>query len=222
MSESIPNDKIRVERVSIVDRVVERLRALMLSGDLSPGMPLREASLTSFLGVSRSTLREAERRLVAEGVLRHKAHFGVTVAAPTVCDVREVFEVRRLIECAAVPRVDGQTSAEFHSLAAQLLTAYEARDWSLVVDLDLKFHRSLVGATRNSRLMAFFSNMLAELRLALFLVPPQQSRRISLEDHLELCELLGEGKRRASTALLRRHLDESELEVVEALSAVVS
>src|SRR5260370_539820 len=95
-------------RSSTVDRVAERLRDLLLSGDFAPGTSLQEIPLANALGVSRNTLREAARTLVAEGLLSRTPHKGIVVPGLTPDDVKELFEIRELLELAALERACAQ------------------------------------------------------------------------------------------------------------------
>src|SRR5690242_2408542 len=77
------------------ERVADTLRERIASGDLTPGTALREELTAANLRVSRNTLREGIRLLVAEGLLVQKLHKGATVRALTIEEVQDIYIVRR-------------------------------------------------------------------------------------------------------------------------------
>lgn len=95
-------DRELLGRSSTADRVAEILRTRIAEGYLTPGSKLSEDSIGHALGVSRNTLREAFRLLTHERLLAHELNRGVFVRVLTVQDVIDIYQVRRLIECAAV------------------------------------------------------------------------------------------------------------------------
>lgn len=88
----------KLVRRTTVDLVLEALRQRILSGQLRPGAPLRQEALAEELGVSRIPVREAIRRLEAEGLVSVHAHRGAYVCAISAADVVETFELRLQIE----------------------------------------------------------------------------------------------------------------------------
>ena len=87
-----------MERVSLTDQVVAELREDILGGVLRPGTSLREVALSERFDVARSTIREAVKGLVAEGLLSHEHHRGVVVIEHTVADVEDLLGARMMID----------------------------------------------------------------------------------------------------------------------------
>jgi DNA-binding GntR family transcriptional regulator len=215
--QSEPTQDLTISRTSTPDQVANLLRARILRGGFSPGTPLREAALAASMGVSRNTLREGMRRLVAEGLLKHRVHRGVEVAAPTVDDVREIFEIRREIELSALRKSGEGLVRTLAGLEAELEETLASGDYMRVVELDLRFHKAIVDSLDNSRLSAFFVNTIAQVRLALFLLDSDDESFSWVEDHRRLCELLAEGRRRDAGRLLKAHLDKAEKRLIAGL-----
>src|SRR5208337_15324 len=90
--------------------IVERLRDDILAGRLAPGSRLVECELTARFSVSRGPVREALRRLAAEGLIEHLPHRGALVRRLTLREIRELFEIR----------------VEMEALAARLAAAAES------------------------------------------------------------------------------------------------
>ena len=89
-------------RVTLVDRVVERIRLRIIDGDLLPGQHVHQQEFADMLEVSRTPLREAFRRLEAEGWLRLRAHHGAEVTALSFTEAEEIFSMRTLLETFAI------------------------------------------------------------------------------------------------------------------------
>jgi DNA-binding GntR family transcriptional regulator len=213
-------ESLLVTRTSTPDQVANILRASILRGVFSPGTPLREVALASSMGVSRNTLREGMRQLVAEGLLKHSVHKGIEVAAPTVADVREIFEIRRDIELSALKKENRAELAQaLAELEGELEETLKSRDYESLVELDLRFHKAIVDSRENTRLSAFYANTMAELRLALLVLDHDDESFGWVEDHRRLCELLAEGRQRDAEKLVKAHLDRTEKRLIAGLPA---
>lgn len=210
---STESDDFTIKRTSTPDQVAGALRRRILQGDLAPGTPLREVALATTLGVSRNTVREGIRVLVAEGLLTHNVHRGVAVTAVTADDVRDIYRVRAVLETAAVLGMDLRNDdgfAEMDRTIRELDRAVQADDPVAIVELDFQFHRQLVDRLGSARLSALYSNTLAELRLALFVLDREEGEwRDWLVDHREILDVLRTGRRRNSVKLVEGHLKEA-------------
>ncbi len=87
------------------EEVTSRVRRALLTGELRPGQRIKEVHLAEALGVSRPTLRESLQQLIHEGALVQVPYKGVHVAQPTPEELRDVSEVRMLLETMAALRL---------------------------------------------------------------------------------------------------------------------
>ena len=210
-------------RSSTVDRVAERLRDLLLSGDLAPGTSLQEIPLANALGVSRNTLREAVRTLVAEGLLSRAPHKGIVVPSLTPDDVEELFEIRELLELAALQRACAQPSKVIPSLQGKvegLRRAIAARKERDVIEMDLGFHQALLSVFDSPRLQHFHAVLISELRLALaFLDRKTRAGSLAqiLTQHQQILHAVKLGDVKKSTRLLMKHLHDSKALLLQLL-----
>src|SRR5882672_3478986 len=90
-----------IESTGAANRVADALREQIAAGRLAPGSRLSEDAFRRTYGVSRSTLREAFRLLIGERLLVHQLSRGVFVRQLGPGDVSDLYEVRRIVECAA-------------------------------------------------------------------------------------------------------------------------
>jgi GntR family transcriptional regulator, transcriptional repressor for pyruvate dehydrogenase complex len=168
---------MRTERVSVTSEAIEKVKGMILSGELLPGAKLpRESELAERLGVSRSSLREAVRALSALNVIEVRQGDGtyVTSLTPDVLldvigfgidlvsdpSLLEVVEVRRYLETAATAAAAvGITDDELASLRECMERMAGAESVEELVRLDEEFHRIVAGATRNSFLVSLMDNL---------------------------------------------------------------
>ena len=210
----------RVARLGITEQVVDVLREDILAGILPPGSSLREAALTERLGVSRSSVREAIRALVAEGLVRSVLHRGAVVAEPSADDLRDVFTARAAVEdavAAALARRAPEAGALAAARAAleDLEAAVAANDLAASAEADQSFHRALVEAAGVPRLAAFYRQLQGELRLLQHLADREAPEPDKVGAHAALlCAVVerdgdtfaraaAEHRARAETSLLR-------------------
>lgn len=184
-----------IQRQSTTEQAAAALRQVILSGELPPGTPLREAALAAELGVSRNTIREAARLLGAEGLVRYQMNRGILVAEITAADVRDIYAARAAIETAAAQALtahrDPAIYKRLESLVGQIEDAFVRDDAAAVLEADRLFHATLVAAARSSRLSAFHAQLQQEQRLALSLAE-RSSRALgrTADDHRELLDAL--------------------------------
>lgn len=206
-------------RKTTSDQVAEVLRARIMRGELPPGTPLREVVFAESLGVSRNTLREGARILVAEGIMHHNVHRGMFVASPGLQDVREIFEIRRLLELQAVKKSDAALGRLLQEIMERVDAAVAAHDRGRVVDLDWTFHAELVKSLGNTRLAEMFVNALGELRLALFLIDTSDEETYEwVENHREVAQLIAAEDRQSAARLLDQHLKQTERSILAVLA----
>ena len=93
-----------LERATATEVAAGILREMILSAELPGGEPLRQDALAKQLGISRTPLREALNRLSTEGLVRMDPHRGAIVSRPSADELREIYEVRLIIEIEAARR----------------------------------------------------------------------------------------------------------------------
>ncbi|MEP6591375.1 MAG: GntR family transcriptional regulator [Gemmatimonadota bacterium] len=134
-------------RHTLTDAALVALRERILAGEWPAGAPLRQEALAADLGVSRIPLREALRRLEAEGLVTIAPHRGAVVAPLPMAEVAELFELRALIESdlarRAVPRLTPADDAALRATAATFERAVAAGDVPAWGEANRRFHFAL-------------------------------------------------------------------------------
>ena len=135
------------------DYVVGTLRAEILRGTHPRGARLRQEEVASRLGVSTTPVREAFRDLVAEGLIEFDAHRGVVVRGLTLADVRELYEMRIVLEpMLARNALACMTAAHLDAAASVHRALCEERDPDLWASLNVRFHKTLAAPAPDGRL----------------------------------------------------------------------
>lgn len=154
---------------SMQEKAYFHLLRRMLAGELAAGTPLSEASLAKQLGISRTPLREAIRRLAAEGFLRQIPNRGSMVVEFSKRDIGELYELREALEVYAVGKAAEhalrpsdleyieQSVCDVLLLRDELVASEEpgltAEQMQRFVQIDLSFHATLVRAAANRRIL---------------------------------------------------------------------
>lgn len=175
------------EEVSLRVLLVNRLRDLILDGDLEPGQKLIERDLTERFGVSRSLLREALQQLQAEGLITNVLHRGPSVAVISVDEAREIYAVRALLESrAGRDFVENATDADIDALASALDRLREP-------EVSADAHRQLVVKNEfYGALLAGGGNGTIALLLTHLNNRVTMLRRVSLSQPGRLADAIGE------------------------------
>jgi DNA-binding GntR family transcriptional regulator len=214
-------DRDLLGRSSTADRVADVLRTRIAEGHLLPGTRLSEDAIGRALGVSRNTLREAFRLLTHERLLSHELNRGVFVRTLTVQDVVDIYQVRKLIECAAVrslsmPPYDlGQ--AEASVAEGEKAAAEEA--WAELGTANIHFHQAVVSLAGSARLSELMRGVLAELRLVFHAMDnPRGFHEPYLPRNREILSALRSANVIKAELLLTSYLDDAEQQLVERYS----
>ncbi len=216
---------LSVEHESTVERVAAELRRAVFEGEVESGTPLREIALAESLGVSRPTVREALTVLVAEGLATREPYRGVTVATPAAASVRDVCRARWVLEGAGVLAWT-EAGDELRDRVRATLTSYTTAvragaSYKELNEKHLAFHVSLVELTGSPRLVQMAGALMDELKLALAQVDRiRRNAHDQADSHEGLVRLLEAGRIEGPDGaheFLRRHIDDAEVEIIEAL-----
>jgi DNA-binding GntR family transcriptional regulator len=157
-----------LESPSLVELAVMRLSREILSGRSDPGERLVEEQLTRRLGISRAPLREALRLLAQQGLVEHIPRRGARVATLSDSDVRELYEVRDVLERHALQQAVAGSGRHLDGVHAALQVMREATgdgDRMVIADAHRRFHVALVALGGNRQLSALYESVLVRLQL---------------------------------------------------------
>lgn len=211
---SLANETVTFQAKVTADLIAEYLRERILDGTFAPSTNVNEVQLATKLNISRGPVREAVQRLVQEGLLVSTRNRGTSVVDLGPEDIEDVYKARTAIEREAgrlVLRTDrGQLVSELAGVLEHMSEALENDRWQDVATADLKFHQTIVLATRSRRLEKMFSTLAAETLLCVRQFENVYERKETiLDQHRRLLKLLQSGDEAGYLAEIDWHLNHS-------------
>mgnify|MGYP000833483630 CR=1 FL=1 len=162
------------EYLPLRDVVFNTLRQAILKGELKPGERLMEIQLAQKLGVSRTPIREAIRKLELEGLVIMIPRKGAEVAHITEKDMRDVLEVRCTLEELAVAlackNVTPERIMDLRAANKVFESAIVSKDVVNIVDADVQFHDTIYAMTDNDRLIQIINKLREQMYRYLSLI----------------------------------------------------
>ncbi|WP_433301815.1 GntR family transcriptional regulator [Actinoplanes sp. CA-030573] len=198
-----------LETYSLVELAVERLRRDILSGRTAPGERLVEEQLTRRLGISRAPLREAMRLLAQQGLVEHIPRRGARVATLSDTDVRELYEVRDILERHAVATMPERPDpAGLRAVLDVMRRATEAGDRLELANAHRRFHVEVVRLGGNRQLAGLYESVLVRIQLYMAVNMQREAEAARAEDGVHRHERLFAAVEAGDTEGVLRALDE--------------
>ncbi len=192
----------------------EALRLALVDGTLRPGERLIESDLAKIASVSRTPVREAIRKLEADGLVRQTT-VGVEVVAASATEVREFCEIRETLEGMACRLAAGSRSElgllELQRIEQAYQRAVEAEALDDIVDVNRHFHETIWRLGGNEALV----KLLTDLRARIDAMQPTTSLRdhdrqlVAMEEHTLFIEALTERDETRAETIAREHFRNS-------------
>jgi len=199
--------------------IAERIRAAILEHRLAPGAKLTEAQLCEVFAVKRGPIRQALAQLATDRLVDLEPNRGAFVASPSLQEVHEVFEMRRIIELAVVEKIcNGHGMRRLKNIGGMIgreRKAFETRDFSSWIRLSGEFHTELAQLTGNTVLCDCLNGLVARSTLISALYESLGRSPCSFEDHEAILAALDAGNAKEAAALMSRHLQSVELKMLE-------
>ena len=195
---------------SVADLAYERIRGLVLSGELVPGTRLGQVELAERFGISRTPVREALRRLAGEGLVDFHSNRGFRVADLGLDAVLRRLEVRAILE-PGIARLAAQrrTGRNVELLNGCIAREGRARSGIAAHDASREFHVTLAHASGNEELVRVLESLwLVEVGRRLL------SRRSAVsdwqsedaEEHRAIADAVAEGRAEDAESLMAKHV----------------
>ena len=212
-----------LRRETVGEQGHQQLRQRILGGELRPGHAVTEESMARDLGVSRPTMREILKSLVAEGLLmRHATTRVLQVTTLSDAEVREIYTARRLLELAgldAAARADDEALRPLVDAVADMARAVAVSDTFGLVQADSRCHTVTVALLGSRYLTELHAQLMAKLHLVMSQVESAETREDAavLSEHEEFRDLVLARRTAEAKAHLSRRLDEAEQLVLSRL-----
>jgi len=206
----------------LAEEVVERLRDLIMQGELAPGVKLNERVLCERLRTSRTPVREAIKYLASEGLVELLPNRGAIVTPMTATTVREMFVLLGALEALAGELACANASdadiAEIRALHYQMLAHHARGELAPYFRCNQHIHLRLVESTGNATLANTYRALNGHVRRARFMANLSRERwDHAVEEHQRILDALTRRDGVLLPALLRGHLGNKMLVVLEAL-----
>ncbi len=211
------------EYLPLRDVVFNTLREAILKGDLEPGERLMEIALANRLGVSRTPIREAIRKLELEGLVVMIPRKGAQVASITKKDLQDVLEVRSSLEVLATElaceRIDENQLASLQDALKHFEEVLGNSDVSVIARADVAFHDVIFEATNNARLVQILNNLREQMyRYRLEYLKDFSSHGRLLEEHKRLVEAIAGRDKQKAVDIIKAHIYNQEISVIKTIS----
>jgi len=203
----------RIERSRLSDSVYETLLDAIISGQIPPGTIVSELSLAKELDVSRTPVHDALRQLAKDGLIEQRAGRRAVIASFSKDDVYDIFEMRKLLETAAVrraaTRIDRATLARLRQLGEELQTNGNPDTWmTRWADFDEEFHDAIAKASGSARLWQDVIRYRLLHRGFNKLVTTVDGLQAALKEHFSILEALEKRDPEAASQAMADHIQE--------------
>lgn len=210
------------EFLPLRDVVFNTLRKAILTGELKPGERLMEIHLANRLGVSRTPIREAIRKLELEGLVTMIPRRGAEVAQITEKSMKDVLEVRRALDalCAelACERITEEEKQQLKEACAEFEKATKTKDTTIIAKADVALHDIIVAATGNQRLVQLVNNLSEQMyRYRFEYIKDESQHERLIEEHRIIYESIMKKDSVAAAEAAKLHIDNQEKSVMKQL-----
>lgn len=200
------------EYLPLRDVVFKTLRQAILKGELEPGERLMEIQLADRLGVSRTPIREAIRKLELEGLVLMIPRKGAEVAKISEKSLRDVLEIRRALDALAIELcIERMTEDDVKALAEaqeEFRKSVEGNEAMVIAESDERFHDVIYNSTNNPRLVQMLNNLREQMyRYRLEYIKDAEKRQVLVSEHDWILKAIRERNVTEAKTAIRQHVD---------------
>lgn len=211
------------EYLPLRDVVFKTLRQGILTGELKPGERLMEIHLANRLGVSRTPIREAIRKLELEGLVTMVPRRGAEVAQISEKNLKDVLEVRRALDVLAVElacdRITKEELEKLKEAKEEFVRLTQTKDTSLISKSDEAFHDIITRSTRNDRLIQLVSNLSEQMyRYRFEYIKDSNYHSRLIKEHEDIFRAIFEHDKEAAAKAATLHIDNQEKSIRDHLN----
>ena len=209
--------------MSQAERLYLKVRKKIIEGGYQPGRRLRENDLAVANGISRTPVREALSRLLAEGYVDRVGGRGHFVSELTVKGLKDTIEIRRIVEAAAATLAAERATPEQRRRLPELANFVPERrnreSYDQALNANRQFHLLIAHASQNAVLVDLVNYCLNQMSryLALGLNLPDRYWRSIDDEHHHLAEAIVTGRSQEARELMEQHLEDSNRRIMDAL-----
>lgn len=212
------------ELLPLRDLVFKKLRRAILLEELKAGERLTEIHLADKLGVSRTPIREAIRKLEMEGLVVMVPRRGAVVAGINEKNLRDVLEVRRVLDMLsaelACERITEEEKLALREACEAFEGAVKGGDLREIAQKDVKLHSIIIKATGNLTLQQMIDNLAEQMyRYRVKYLKDDSQYAMLSKEHQAIYESIAGGDRKMAAKLAKEHIDNQEKAIIRQLRA---
>lgn len=208
-----------IERRSLHMEIVERIRPLIVEGQLKPGSKVQEKELCNQFNVSRTPMREALKVLAAERLVRLEVNRGAWVTLVTKDEVNEVFPVLTALEalsgelaCQHITEAEVKRARRLHD---EMMQSYKDRNLALYFKINQEIHHTILLAGRNDTLTKSAEALSARMQRARYAANMSENRWAqAVKEHEKIIEKLEARDGRGLSDVLAEHMRNKQASVL--------
>lgn len=210
------------EYLPLRDVVFNTLRQAILTGELKPGERLMEIHLADRLGVSRTPIREAIRKLELEGLVIMIPRKGAQVAKITEKNLKDVLEVRKALDVLAVELACQRMTDDYREKLKEALDHFakvvKNNNLKEITEADVAFHDIINQSTGNDRLIQLVNNLAEQMyRYRLEYIKDKAYHDRLVKEHEEIYNAIAERDVERAAKAVVLHIDNQEKTIIEHL-----
>jgi len=215
---------IQIEHTELSEKVYQVLKKMILNREFVGGQKLDLNELSQQMKISRTPLKDAVNRLVAEGLMEVKPRSGTFVTQIRSDDIKHIMEMRLMIELWCVSSLGEQSVG---MLAKQLranirrsgkLLAEADYSYEGFLEIDVEFHTAIVASAQNPKMMEVYKSLNSFLKISrVFYFKSYERSLLGQEEHEQIVTCLEEGNLDLSKEALKAHIESSRLVMVSLL-----
>lgn len=210
------------EYLPLRDVVFNTLRQAILRGELKPGERLMEIQLANKLGVSRTPIREALRKLELEGLVNMVPRKGAEVADITEKSLRDVLEVRKALEELSVQlaceKITEEEIEELKRVAERFKDTLDDQDVTKIAEAGVAFHDVIYTATDNQKLILLLNNLREQMyRYRVEYLKKEEAYPQLIAEHEELIDNISKRNKEEATRIMCEHIDNQVATVINVI-----
>ncbi len=199
--------------------IFNTLREAIIVGELKPGERLMEVQLADKMGVSRTPVREAIRKLELEGLVEMLPRKGAHVADLSVKDIMDVLEVRATLDGLAsslsASRITDEEIKELRHHLSQFINHVEKDNLQGSIKKDVEFHDIIYCSSRNDKLIQISNNLREQIqRFRVIYIKDYGSSRELIKEHTEICDAIARRDSVAAMELAQKHIKNQEETII--------
>ena len=202
------------------DVVFENLREAILEGNLKPGQRLMEVQLAEQLGVSRTPVREAIRKLELEGLVVMIPRKGAYVANMSLKDVIDVLEIRSSLEGLAASlsaeRITDEDIKTLESIVEEFEQNVDESNVEALLKNDVEFHECIFKSTNNKKLHQLINSLWEQVyRFRVTYISDYDSTVNIIEEHKMILDAIKKGDSEMAKKYAMEHIEKAENFMIE-------